>query len=179
MRFQLPGGRIVALDQEFVHDGVNYPADWLRRASPADRDALGLIELPPEPAFDERWYIAPGEARPLEAIKAARLAELAALRFGNETAGVSGLRSDRESQALLTGAALAASLDPEYTVDWKSTAGWTTLDAVQLLAAAQTVRGHVQACFSNERGLAAAIDAAEDMDAVLAIDLGQGWPSTN
>lgn len=179
MRFQLPDGRIVAIDQEFAHAGVNYPADWLRRASPEDRAALGLSELPPSPAFDARWFFAPGEARPLAAIKATRLAELAALRFGHETAGVSGLRSDRESQALLTGAALAATLDPEYTVDWKSEGGWTTLDAVQLLAAAQTVRGHVQACFSNERVLAAAIDAGEDVDAVLAIDLGQGWPSSN
>lgn len=179
MRYQLPGGRIVALDQEFAHDGVNYPADWLRRAATADRDALGLIELSPEPPFDERWYFAPGEARPLDAVKVARLAELAAIRYGREIAGVAGLRSDRESQALLTGAALAASLDPEYVVDWKSEGGWTTLDAVQLLAAAQTVRGHVQACFSNERVLAAAIDAAADMEAVLAIDLGQGWPSSN
>ncbi len=179
MRFQLPDGRIVALDQEFAQDGVNYPADWLRRASPQDRETLGLIELPPEPIFDERWFFAPGEPRPLDAIKATRLAELASLRFGHETAGVSGLRSDRESQALLTGAALAATLDPEYTVDWKGEGGWTTLDAVQLLAAAQTVRGHVQACFSNERVLAAAIDAAEDADAVFAIDLGQGWPSSN
>ncbi len=179
MRFQLPDGRIVALDQAFAHDGVNYPADWLRRASSADRAALGAIELAPPPAFDERWYFAPGEARPLDAIKATRLAELAAIRFGHETAGVSGLRSDRESQALLTGAALAATLDPEYTVDWKGEGGWTPLDAVQLLAAAQSVRGHVQACFSNERVLAAAIDAAADMDAVLAVDLGQGWPSSN
>ena len=144
-----------------------------------DKEWVELATRPPPPAFDERWYFAPGEARPLDAIKATRLAELAAIRFGHETAGVSGLRSDRESQALLTGAALAATLDPEYTVDWKGEGGWTTLDAVQLLAAAQTVRGHVQACFSNERVLAAAIDAAADMDAVLAIDLGQGWPSSN
>jgi len=179
MRFQFPDGTIVSLDREFAHDGVNYPADWLRRASPEDQAALGLTELPPPPAFDERRYFAPGEARPLAAIKAARVAELASIRFGQETAGVAGLRSDRESQALLTGAALAATLDPEYTVDWKGEGGWTTLDAVQLLAAAQTVRGHVQACFSNERVLAAAIDAAEDADAVFAIDLGQGWPSSN
>ncbi len=178
MRFQLPGGGIVALDQAFAHDGVNYPADWLRRATPEDRAALGMVELPPAPPFDARWYFAPGAPRPLDAIKAARLAELASIRFGHETAGVAGLRSDRESQSLLTGAALAASLDPEYTVDWKGESGWTTLDAVQLLAAAQTVRGHVQACFSNERILAAAIDAAADMDAFLAIDLSQGWPSS-
>lgn len=179
MRFQFPDGQTISFDREFAHGGVNYPADWLRRASPQDREALGLIELAPPPAFDERWYFAPGEARPLDAIKAARFAELASIRFGYETAGVAGLRSDRESQALLTGAALAATLDPEYTVDWKGEGGWTTLDAVQLLAAAQTVRGHVQACFSNERVLAAAIDAAPDMDAVLAVDLGQGWPSSN
>jgi hypothetical protein len=179
MRFQFPDGKTVTLDREFARDGVNYPADWLRRATQDERAALGLSELPATPEFDARWYAGPGEYRPLETIKELRRKELAALRFGYETSGVADLRSDRESQALLTGAALAASLDPEYTIDWKSESGWATLDAVQLLAAAQTVRGHVQGCFSNERVLAAAIDAALDAEAVLAIDLGQGWPSSS
>jgi len=121
----------------------------------------------PEPA---------GPPRDLAAAKAEKLAALAALRFARETAGIGGFRTDRESQALLTGAALAATLDPDYTVDWKGEAGWVTLDAVQLLGAAQTVRGHVQACFSNERAHAAAIAALTTIADVDAYDILTGWP---
>lgn len=126
---------------------------------------------------------AAGVARPILAtkpvadVRAAKLAELAALRFNKETAGVAGIRTDRESQALLTGAALAASLDPGYTVDWKGEAGWTTLNAVQLLGAAQAVRGHVQACFSNERAHATAIALLDTVEAIEAYDLSSGWPA--
>jgi len=113
----------------------------------------------------------------IAAARSAKLAELAALRFNKETAGVNGIRTDRESQALLTGAALAASLDPDYEVDWKGEAGWTTLNAVQLLGAAQAVRGHVQACFSNEREHATAIALLDTVEAIEAYDLSSGWPA--
>lgn len=39
------------------------------------------------------------------------------------------------------------------------------------------IPAHVQACFSNERALGSTIEAALDVDSVLAIDLGQGWPA--
>lgn len=115
----------------------------------------------------------------LAALKSAKRAALAALRYAREIAGLPawGLRTDRESQALLTGAALAASLDPAYTVDWKTENGWTTLNAAQLLGAAQVVRAHVQACFSNERAHAQAIDALTTPEAVEAYDLSGGWPA--
>lgn len=127
--------------------------------------------------FDARLYQSPGVLRPLADVKASRLAELAALRYARETGGVGGFRTDRESQALLTGAALAASLDAGYTVDWKGEGGWVTLNATQLLAAAQAVRAHVQACFSNERAHADAIAALTDPAAVVAHDLSTGWPT--
>lgn len=109
--------------------------------------------------------------------KAGKLADLSALRYARETAGVAGFRTDRESQALLTGAALAAVLDPNYTVDWKGEAGWVTLNAQQLVGAAQSVRTHVQACFSNERTHAEAIAVLTTVAAVSAYDLSVGWPA--
>lgn len=177
MLFRFQDGQTVRIDQAFARAGINYPAEWLRALAPEERQAFGLEPVAEQPAFDGRYYFAPGQPRPLADAKASRLADLAAVRFARETGGVAGFRTDRESQSLIVGAALAATLDPAYTVEWKSSAGWVTLNAAQLLAAAQAVRTHVQGCFSNERALAAEIDAAADLQAVLAIDLGQGWPS--
>lgn len=112
----------------------------------------------------------------LEQAKQAKLAELAALRYQRETAGINGFRTDRESQGLLTGAALAATLDANYTVDWKADTGWVTLNATQLLGAAQIVRAHVQACFSNERAHAEAIGDLTTVEAVQSYNLATGWP---
>lgn len=46
MIFQFPNGQQVRLDQAFSYQGFNYPADWLRNMSAADRAAWGLVELP-------------------------------------------------------------------------------------------------------------------------------------
>lgn len=177
MLFRFQDGQTVRIDQEFARDGVNYPAAWLRALSPTERAAFGLEEISEPAPFDGRYFVGPAQPKPLADVKAAKLVELAAVRFARETGGSGGFRTDRESQSLIVGAALAATLDPNYTVEWKSTAGWVTLNATQLLAAAQAVRAHVQACFSNERALAGAIEDASDADSVLGIDLGRGWPA--
>lgn len=183
-RFLFPDGQAVRFGQEYQREGVNYPADWLEKMTPEERDEAGLVEIPEPVAVDGRYYTtvetSPGQYDQtpvsIDEARRAKLAELAALRFNKETVGVGGIRTDRESQALLTGAALAASLDPDYTVDWKGEAGWTTLNAVQLLGAAQAVRGHVQACFTNERAHAQAIALLGTVEAIEAYDLSSGWP---
>lgn len=177
MRFQFPNGQIVMMDQPFTRDGVQYPANWLRAMSPADRAAWGLVELPEPTPFDERWYYGPGQLKPLDQVRARKLADLASYRYGKEVGGINGFATDRESQGLITGAALAATLDPAYTVDWKGAGGWVTLNATQLLAAAQAVRSHVQACFSNEKAHALAIGALTTAQAVIDYDYTTGWPA--
>ena len=37
-------------------DGTQYPANWLRLASPEDREAVGITEEPDPPAYDQRFY---------------------------------------------------------------------------------------------------------------------------
>jgi len=112
-------------------------------------------------------------AERLEAAKAAKRAEIAAARFASETGGIvvggAEIRTDRESQAMITGAALKAIQDAEYTCSWKADAGFVELSAPQILAIADAVRAHVQSCFDRERALLALIDAAgtpEDLEAV-------------
>jgi len=86
--------------------------------------------------------------------KEAKFQEIAQSRYTAETAGitVSGvkIKTDRESQALITGAALQALQDPTYTCNWKTENGFVTLTAEQIQAVAVAVRQHVQACFDRE-----------------------------
>lgn len=97
----------------------------------------------------------------LEAAKAAKRAEIASARFEAETAGINGIKTDRESQALITGAALKAMQDSEYSCRWKGVDGFVELTAPQILAIADAVRAHVQSCFDREAELVALIEAAE------------------
>ena len=77
-----------------------------------------------------------------------------------ETAGIDGIKADRESQALITGAALKAMQDSEYSCRWKTESGFVELTAPQILAIADAVRAHVQGCFDRESELLPLIEAA-------------------
>lgn len=110
------------------------------------------------------------------AARAEALVLIAATRYKKETAGivVQGISIDtgRDSQALITGAALAAMLDTAYTCRWKTPSGFVELNASQLIAVATAIRSHVQACFDREAELLEAVEGdtyKEDM-------LAQGWP---
>jgi hypothetical protein len=57
----LLNGKPLALDVPFVTpDGTQYPANWLRLASPEDRKAIGITEVPDPPYYDQRFYWGPG-----------------------------------------------------------------------------------------------------------------------
>lgn len=102
---------------------------------------------------------------------------IAARRYEAEAAGITingmAVATDDRSQSLITGAALAASLDDTYTCNWKTGEGFVLLDAKTLLLIAKTVRAHVQACFDREAVLLAAVKDGSYTDALL----NQGWPS--
>ena len=97
-------------------------------------------------------------------------AKIAHARWAAETGGITlqgmTIRTDRESQALITGAALKAIQDAEYSCSWKTDGGFVELSAPQILAIADAVRAHVQSCFDHERALCALVDAAETMEAL-------------
>jgi hypothetical protein len=52
----LLNGRPLQLDVPFEHDGTQYPANWLRLASPEDRAAIGITEVVEQPRPDDRFY---------------------------------------------------------------------------------------------------------------------------
>ena len=53
-------GQTVKYDRAWTHPdtGVQYPANWLRLASPAEREAVGLVEVttPASAVYDQRFY---------------------------------------------------------------------------------------------------------------------------
>lgn len=81
------------------------------------------------------------------------------------------LLTDEVTQGRITGAALAALIDPAYQVQWKMPDGsFIVLTAPQIIAFAQAIRSHVQACFNREAELIALIEAGQPYD------LEAGWP---
>jgi len=105
----------------------------------------------------------------LQDARDSKKAEIAAARWEAETAGIDGIKTDRESQALITGAALKAMQDSTYSCRWKTESGFVELTAPQILAIADAVRAHVQGCFDREAELVALIEAAESTEELNAI----------
>jgi len=110
----------------------------------------------------------------LEQAKSLKLEEIALCRWSQEISGMTLpdgtiIKTDRESQALLTGAALAATIDPVTPIEWKGVNSWVTLTAAQVLEIAAAVRAHVQAVFSREKVLSEKVEACEDIAEVEAI----------
>ena len=101
---------------------------------------------------------------------------IAARRYTAETAGttVEGMPIDtgRDSQGLIIGAALAAMLDPAYSVRWKTVAGFVDLTAQQIIGVASAVRAFVQASFDREAVLLGAVAEGSISDEMLE----EGWP---
>jgi hypothetical protein len=113
------------------------------------------------------------EAKAAEAAAAQRAAIKArrdvAIASGITVGGVT-VATDDQSQSRVMGAAVAAMLDPGYSVQWKTASGFVTLSAPQVIGLATAIRAHVQACFDREAALLAALDAGE------AVDIDTGWP---
>jgi len=99
-----------------------------------------------------------------------------ARRWKAETAGVTvngtSIDTGRDSQALITGAAVSAMLDPGYSVRWKTPAGFIDLEGQQIIDMATAVRAHVQAAFDREAEL---LEALAD-STFTEVMLEEGWP---
>ena len=112
-------------------------------------------------------------AAELAEAKESKRAEIAAARYDYEISGITvsdvEIKTDRESQALITGAALAATQNPDYVLTWKAVDSFVTLNAQQVVAVADAVRSHVQGAFNLEAELNEEIDAATTLAEVLAI----------
>ena len=57
------------IDTAFSHNGVNYPQNWLRLATPQERAAIGITEAPEPAWYDDRFYWGVGNAKDLDGLK--------------------------------------------------------------------------------------------------------------
>jgi hypothetical protein len=169
----------VLLDHRIaIKDGeIEVSADLDGRTPGADFEATftgrgdTLVLIAPEDYAIGSVVMEPGDD--LKLAQDAKLSEIAATRYEVEIGGITindmKIATDRESRSLLTGAMLTATLDVDYTCQWKTAGGFVTLDAATILAVAQAVRAHVQACFDKEAELTAMIEAATTIAEVDAV----------
>ncbi|MBB1485922.1 DUF4376 domain-containing protein [Oceanospirillum sediminis] len=101
---------------------------------------------------------------------------LADIRKQHETGGITlaggiQIRTDRESQAQLSGAYNSLKNGLINSTRWKSDTRFITVTLAELQPIAQAVAVHVSQSFSAEKAVSDLIDNAADTDALLAIDL--------
>ena len=67
----------LGLDVPFsTPDGTQYPANWLRLASAEEKAAIGITEVPDAPAYDDRFYYAPGIPKDVDQCKQVMIAQM-------------------------------------------------------------------------------------------------------
>lgn len=169
MPYVLPDGRRISVDVPFVLDEVQYPPNWLRHASADDKAAIGVT-----------WEADPVETPPAPT-KAQLATAAAAKRWRVETGGITlngvQIRTDEISQTKILGARVAAKEDANYALTWKASDGtFVPLTASQIIAIADAVRAHVQACFDAEAAVAAKINN-NTYTTMAAIEAASEWPS--
>ena len=57
------------IDTAFSHNGVNYPQNWLRLATPQDRAAIGITEAARPAWYDDRFYWGVDNPKDLDGLK--------------------------------------------------------------------------------------------------------------
>ena len=60
-------GKTLQYDRAFTHDGISYPANWLRLTTLEEKQAIGIVEVPDQPqaGWDQRFYWGVGNPKQL------------------------------------------------------------------------------------------------------------------
>lgn len=129
------------------------------------------------PSVGATGSVVPPEPPPvtLESVKADKLAEVANWRYMREVGGIDvggvSVKTDRESQATISGAYSSLKDGLIASVDWKTSDGsFVVLGLQEVTAIAQAVAAHVQDCFTKEKTLVEQVNVAATIEAVQAID---------
>ena len=69
MAFKLDG-KPLAVDVAFTHKDIQYPANWLRLTTKAEKEAIGITEVADAPTYDSRFYWGDGTAKALDDVDA-------------------------------------------------------------------------------------------------------------
>ena len=62
----LLNGNPLAVDVPFKVGDINYPANWLRLTTKAEKEAIGITEVADAPTYDSRFYWGDGTAKALD-----------------------------------------------------------------------------------------------------------------
>ena len=65
MAFKLDG-KPLTVDVAFTHKDIQYPANWLRLTTKAEKEAIGITEVADDPVYDSRFYWGDGTAKALD-----------------------------------------------------------------------------------------------------------------
>ena len=144
-------GHTLNPDIPFEHDGIQYPANWLRLATPEEREAIGITEVPDYPRPDDRFYwVTQNPDGTWNAIP-------------KDLAGLKAIWSDQ-----VNATAYATLLPSDWMVVRKNEDGtvipgdWSTYRAA--------VRSYAQTAKTN-------LNAAADIDAFIAVATNLAWPT--
>jgi len=100
------------------------------------------------------------------------LASLAAHRYAIANGGTTfngiALQTDDTSRSDLMAAYIMATANPSYTIQWKTPAGFATLNAATILALGNAVAAFVQKCFSTEAALVANVAQYQTVTDIIA-----------
>ena len=146
----------------------NYPAQLNEKVYIIDNETFVQVGW----RVRNNEFLSP-DVKVLEDLKIDKLAELASARYLSEISGVifNGIkiRTDRESQALITGAVVQAINDSTYTCKWKTVNGFIDLDVNMIKAVGVAVREHVQSQFNKEAELILQVEATTTIEELEAI----------
>ena len=165
-------------------NGIQYPSNWYRLASDEERSEKGFSWVDDPPTFDERYYYDANTPKPLDQVRQIIKSNLSAIRWGHETQGIiyngNVYATDSQSRINYLGAVQTVT----DTVNWKAKDAdgntvFVSLTKTDLQTIISKGIAYISACFNNEKSLSDTIDATDNLEALIAIDLNTGWPDRN
>jgi len=168
----LPVGRA------FVHDGIQYPANWLRLASAAEKAAIGITEVADPFRADDRFYWNGDVNNPKE------LNDREEVDAEGNPMWVQVYDPATESMVDSDERLVTKGLKSQWIAQVKDTAG-KMLAATDWMVIRKAERGteiptataaHRAAILAEAERLETAIAGAADIDAFIAVVQDQRWP---
>ena len=119
--------------------------------------------------------------RDLETERQNKLTELGNMLNEREFAGVwynnNRYATDRDSQIKYLGILMSATMDPTYTINFKTLdSSYVNLAAQDILNLTTAVKSYITECYNNDDDLTKQIKTANDLTTIDAIDVTKGWP---
>ena len=170
----LPVGRA------FVHAGIQYPSNWLRLASAAEKAAIGITEVADPVRADDRFYWDGDVNNPKELADREEVDENGNPMWVQVLGEVDGEPAMVDSDERL----VTKGLKSVWIAQVKDTAGkmlaatdWMVIRQVERSVAVPAATATYRAAVLTEASrLEAAIAGAADIDAFIAVVQDQRWP---